>query len=556
MSLTTSAQTHVSTEPSPRVALLEEFTGIFCGNCPDGHEMSRLLQLAHPGMIIPVNIHAGHFAEVEPGYPSIYYDFNTPQGTIIHDYFGANSYPCAVMNRTMFNGQAQYCIGRGSWGNCEKTVNTETAPVNIWMDATYNKDTRTYEIDIEAYFISEVLNPKLIVEVLQNDICGYQSGGGVVDSYWHQHVFREIITDTWGDTMADYDLNTPITRHFTYVLPEKIQNVPTDPAHMEFVAFISEGDTNITTGNTGVTVLNATSCHPAIPGVDEPNDVRVYQPLVEVEANKGWGYNFFPVVLMNKTSKPLTSAEFEVLLNKNTLESSWTGEIAPYSQVTVQVPIPEGLTQLDEGQNRWRVDIVKANGEPVSTPTFISGNFRQYKEYPNKLKFEVRTDKDAADNTFTIRDESGAVVEEFGPYTDGEVHEETREVELEPGKIYCLEITDAWGNGVKNPRGQVIIRNMEGGLVNQFKEIDGYGLRGFFRTSDNSGVNGIASENIEIAVTESEVAAPGACIAVYSASGMQAAVGFDSVNILALAPGAYIVKAEAEGKVRTCKFMK
>jgi hypothetical protein len=34
------AQTLVSTDPQPRNAVLEEFTGIYCGYCPQGHANS------------------------------------------------------------------------------------------------------------------------------------------------------------------------------------------------------------------------------------------------------------------------------------------------------------------------------------------------------------------------------------------------------------------------------------------------------------------------------------------------------------------------------------
>ena len=54
---------NVSTEPQNKKALIEEFTGINCGNCPDGHAIAAKLQLAQPENVYTIAIHAGHYAE-------------------------------------------------------------------------------------------------------------------------------------------------------------------------------------------------------------------------------------------------------------------------------------------------------------------------------------------------------------------------------------------------------------------------------------------------------------------------------------------------------------
>ncbi|MBR4803636.1 MAG: hypothetical protein IK032_03260, partial [Bacteroidales bacterium] len=56
------AQTFVSTTPSTKKVLIEEFTGINCGWCPDGHRIVNELMAAHPGSVFGINIHAGGYA--------------------------------------------------------------------------------------------------------------------------------------------------------------------------------------------------------------------------------------------------------------------------------------------------------------------------------------------------------------------------------------------------------------------------------------------------------------------------------------------------------------
>ena len=42
------AQTFVSTTPENKKVVLEEFTGIYCGFCPDGHVLGQALHTAYP----------------------------------------------------------------------------------------------------------------------------------------------------------------------------------------------------------------------------------------------------------------------------------------------------------------------------------------------------------------------------------------------------------------------------------------------------------------------------------------------------------------------------
>ena len=51
------AQTFVSTTPENKNVVLEEFTGIYCGFCPDGHVIGQGLHDANPNDVFLINIH-------------------------------------------------------------------------------------------------------------------------------------------------------------------------------------------------------------------------------------------------------------------------------------------------------------------------------------------------------------------------------------------------------------------------------------------------------------------------------------------------------------------
>lgn len=60
--------TFVSTAPANKNVVLEEYTGINCGYCPDGHKIANQIAAANPGRVVLINIHQGGFANDIPDY--------------------------------------------------------------------------------------------------------------------------------------------------------------------------------------------------------------------------------------------------------------------------------------------------------------------------------------------------------------------------------------------------------------------------------------------------------------------------------------------------------
>ena len=69
LTLHLNAQQFVSTTPQNRNVVIEEFTGINCPNCPDGHVVANNIMDAYPGRVWAVNIHAGNYAPMY--YPNL-----------------------------------------------------------------------------------------------------------------------------------------------------------------------------------------------------------------------------------------------------------------------------------------------------------------------------------------------------------------------------------------------------------------------------------------------------------------------------------------------------
>ena len=92
------AQTFVSTDPENKKVILEEFTGIHCGYCPDGHAIAQGIQNANPGEVFLINIHAGGYAVPSGNEP----DYRTPWGAAIDGQAGVAGYPAGTVNRHDF----------------------------------------------------------------------------------------------------------------------------------------------------------------------------------------------------------------------------------------------------------------------------------------------------------------------------------------------------------------------------------------------------------------------------------------------------------------------
>ena len=148
------SQTFVSTNPENKKVVLEEFTGIYCGFCPDGHVLGQALHTAYPNDVFLINIHAGGYAN--PNGPSDP-DFKTVYGGAIDAASGLAGYPAGTVNRHNFPGLEQGSSGatamsRNNWSTAAAQILTETSPVNVATQASVDLTTGLITVDVEVYF--------------------------------------------------------------------------------------------------------------------------------------------------------------------------------------------------------------------------------------------------------------------------------------------------------------------------------------------------------------------------------------------------------------------
>lgn len=236
----------VSTEPSNRNVLIEELTGRNCGYCPWGQYFVNQTINKNPGRVFTVNIHKKSSLS-----PTSYPNLNTLKGGDIAAAFNKDgSLPEAMVNR-----MEEESVGLSTTQNWWDQMTTEqlnqAAECNIAGTVSINPDTRLARITVEVYYTadSKAENNYLTVIMLQDSILGSQIGTEynqeqmVGDDYCHMHVYRNTITDKWGDVISPTTAGTLITETFKYTIPESIgdpNGVKVDLNNVHFLAFVTE----------------------------------------------------------------------------------------------------------------------------------------------------------------------------------------------------------------------------------------------------------------------------------------------------------------------------
>ena len=124
------AQTIVSTSPENRNVIIEEYTGVNCTYCPDGHRRANEIVAANPGHAWAINIHTG-------GYAVQYF---TQWGAALANQTGLTGYPSGTVNRHIFPDLLDYqetpphtvtAQSRGNWADAASQIRAMSSPVNV-----------------------------------------------------------------------------------------------------------------------------------------------------------------------------------------------------------------------------------------------------------------------------------------------------------------------------------------------------------------------------------------------------------------------------------------
>ncbi|MCH2234217.1 MAG: Omp28-related outer membrane protein [Crocinitomicaceae bacterium] len=237
--------------------VLEEYTGIYCGYCPDGHKKGKEFAEDYPGDVMLINIHTGSYASPSGSDP----DYRTTHGSSLAGQASIGVYPAGTINRRVFSGYEQAggtAMSRSYWQPMGETVLTEDSYVNVAADAIIDPTTRELTVNFEAYFTASGApsSMKYHVAVLQSNIKGPQNGGSTFypaevnpdGTYNHHHMLRKLITGTTGNSISTTTVGTLVEESETWTIPDDLNGVDLVLEDLEVVVFVSETNQNIITG--------------------------------------------------------------------------------------------------------------------------------------------------------------------------------------------------------------------------------------------------------------------------------------------------------------------
>jgi len=241
-----SAQVLVTTDPLPKNAILEEFTGIHCTYCPDGHAIAQSILNNNPGRVCVIALHQGSFAVPSGTEP----DYRTSFGDAIAGQTGLTGYPSGTVNRHVFTGSTT-ALSRSAWAASCDLIMAEVSPVNVGLSSTYEAATRELTIQVELYYTADATAPENFINValIQDSIYGPQTGGGAGNNYRHMHMLRHMVTGQWGDPVNTTTAGSLVTRTYTYTVPGAYNNIEAIVENMKVVAFVTRDHQEIYTGD-------------------------------------------------------------------------------------------------------------------------------------------------------------------------------------------------------------------------------------------------------------------------------------------------------------------
>ena len=210
------AQHYVPIEPLNKNAILEEFTGVSCPNCPAGHQVMHQILLDHPDRAFCVAYHPfnSSYTNPFPGDPDLRRHFG--DSLYMTPYCGTSRYmPSAFVQRRLWS-PPERLNSRTDWPGHTNTILAEPSPMNVGMATHYDEATSMLTVVVDIYYTEDFTGDhNLMVTLAENDLVTQQSGAS--GPYTHKHTFREAFVGQWGDPIVtDATAGTFYTRTFTF----------------------------------------------------------------------------------------------------------------------------------------------------------------------------------------------------------------------------------------------------------------------------------------------------------------------------------------------------
>ncbi len=234
-------------------ALLEDYTGHTCVNCPHAALISRDLKTQYKDSLVVLAVHAGYYAKPSSN-PLWVYDFRTPAGTSWDDFFkvGLIGNPNGMVSRKGYPANQQV-LSPSAWANAVKNTVAEAPLMDLQLITEYNPTEDKLCIHTKISFLETVSGRSLDLSVIitEDSIVQAQKNNDplvgatpeILD-YVHMHVMRGAVNSTWGTPLLlkEETSSTPLFKTFqTHFTNFNINTMI--PKNCRVVAFVYDVDT-------------------------------------------------------------------------------------------------------------------------------------------------------------------------------------------------------------------------------------------------------------------------------------------------------------------------
>lgn len=231
-------------------AMLEDYTGHFCPNCPDAAAKATLIDSVYGEKVIIVAVHSNdYFSKPRPNLPE---DFRTEAGTAWYNFFGIASagLPNGMINRTDFPKKA-HIVNHDLWPSKVAKTLSQIPEIDIAINSNYDTLAQKLTGTISTKFLKTIKKKLMIQLIITEDsiIAPQQNHSEIVPNYVHRHMLRDVVNGIWGTQLTNgltaNLVDSELTYNFAYTLK---QNFPPDTPGINWknaslVVFVYESDT-------------------------------------------------------------------------------------------------------------------------------------------------------------------------------------------------------------------------------------------------------------------------------------------------------------------------
>lgn len=232
----------VAAQSPVKKVILEDFTGTWCGWCPEGTVMIENLLAANPSNFIPVASHNGDALQI-------------PAGAAIDAGLNVTAYPNGAVDRFQFPGQSKIPMSRSLWTSSFNTRKNTPAIVSVSI-ANPSVNNGTYSAKIKVKFVTAPTSGvplKMNVYLTEDSIAAtgtyeqsnyssaVQGGASPLVNWFHNATLRKAVGGNWGFATTiptNPVVGTEYTEDISFVLGSSWI-----PKHINVIAFVAyDGD--------------------------------------------------------------------------------------------------------------------------------------------------------------------------------------------------------------------------------------------------------------------------------------------------------------------------